>query len=67
MHSSDLICLAFLSFLFFFVPTELVEISEEDLECCGAYDCVSNTTNTTALAEPSKSLVYTLLGVYTGK
>uniref|UniRef100_A0A8C9EHX0 Protein unc-93 homolog A n=1 Tax=Pavo cristatus TaxID=9049 RepID=A0A8C9EHX0_PAVCR len=43
-----------------------VEISEEDLACCGAYDCVSNTTNTTALAEPSKSLVYTLLGVYTG-
>ncbi|XP_004935588.2 protein unc-93 homolog A [Gallus gallus] len=42
-----------------------VEISEEDLVCCGAYDCVSNTTNTTALAEPSKSLVYTLLGVYT--
>ncbi|POI33377.1 hypothetical protein CIB84_002871 [Bambusicola thoracicus] len=42
-----------------------VEISEEDLACCGAYDCVSNTTNTSALAEPSKSLVYTLLGVYT--
>ncbi|XP_072188511.1 protein unc-93 homolog A [Excalfactoria chinensis] len=42
-----------------------VEISEEDLACCGAYDCISNTTNTTALAELSKSLVYTLLGVYT--
>ncbi|XP_042691715.1 protein unc-93 homolog A isoform X4 [Centrocercus urophasianus] len=42
-----------------------VEISEDHLACCGAYDCESNTTNTTALAEPSKSLVYTLLGVYT--
>ncbi|XP_015713482.1 protein unc-93 homolog A [Coturnix japonica] len=42
-----------------------VEISEDDLACCGAYDCISNTANTTALAEPSKSLIYTLLGVYT--
>ncbi|OXB57473.1 hypothetical protein ASZ78_009250 [Callipepla squamata] len=42
-----------------------VEISEENLACCGAYDCVSNTANTTALAKPSESLVYTLLGVYT--
>lgn len=66
MHSSDLVSvLPF--FLFFSVLTELVEISEDQLACCGAYDCESNTTNTTALAEPSKSLVYTLLGVYTGK
>ncbi|NWV55537.1 UN93A protein, partial [Daphoenositta chrysoptera] len=42
-----------------------VEISEEDLECCGAYNCLTDTTNTTGSAKPSNSLIYTLLGVYT--
>ncbi|KFP11970.1 Protein unc-93 A, partial [Egretta garzetta] len=43
-----------------------VEISEENLTCCGAYDCVTNATGTTgSAAEPSKSLIYTLLGIYT--
>ncbi|NXE77994.1 UN93A protein, partial [Cochlearius cochlearius] len=43
-----------------------VEISEENLTCCGAYDCVTDTTDTTgSAAEPSKSLIYTLLGIYT--
>ncbi|NXG28083.1 UN93A protein, partial [Dromaius novaehollandiae] len=43
-----------------------VEISEEDLPCCGAYDCMtSDATNTTGSAGPSKSLIYTLLGIYT--
>ncbi|KAM8809246.1 protein unc-93 homolog A [Eudromia elegans] len=42
------------------------EILEEDLACCGAYDCMtSDTTNTTGSAGPSTSLIYTLLGIYT--
>uniref|UniRef100_A0A8C3RFP7 Protein unc-93 homolog A n=1 Tax=Cyanoderma ruficeps TaxID=181631 RepID=A0A8C3RFP7_9PASS len=36
-----------------------------DLECCGAYNCLTDTTNTTGSAKPSNSLIYTLLGVYT--
>ncbi|XP_066402205.1 protein unc-93 homolog A [Molothrus aeneus] len=40
------------------------EISEEDLECCGAYDCLTDTTNSTGSERPSDSLIYTLLGVY---
>uniref|UniRef100_A0A8C3NID0 Protein unc-93 homolog A n=1 Tax=Geospiza parvula TaxID=87175 RepID=A0A8C3NID0_GEOPR len=42
------------------------EISEEHLECCGAYDCLTDTTNSTGSERPSDSLIYTLLGVYTG-
>ncbi|XP_030355927.1 protein unc-93 homolog A isoform X3 [Strigops habroptila] len=49
--------------VFLLVPTELVEISE--VACCGAYDCMTNTTNTTGSAEPSNSLIYILLGIYT--
>ncbi|NXX64496.1 UN93A protein, partial [Spizella passerina] len=41
------------------------EVSEEDLECCGAYDCLTDTTNSTGSERPSDSLIYTLLGVYT--
>ncbi|RLV98568.1 hypothetical protein DV515_00010716, partial [Chloebia gouldiae] len=40
------------------------EISEEDLECCGAYDCLTDATNSTGLERPSDSLIYTLVGVY---
>ncbi|XP_076190115.1 protein unc-93 homolog A isoform X3 [Aptenodytes patagonicus] len=47
-------------------PADLIaEISEENLACCGAYDCMTDTTNTTGSAEPSNSLIYTLLGIYT--
>ncbi|XP_062981490.1 protein unc-93 homolog A [Elgaria multicarinata webbii] len=44
-----------------------VEISEADLACCGAYNCMTtNTTNNTATSTgPSDTLVYTLLGIYT--
>ncbi|NXL72631.1 UN93A protein, partial [Leptocoma aspasia] len=41
------------------------EISEEDLQCCGAYDCLTDTTNSTGSERPSNSLIYTLVGVYT--
>ncbi|NXH42050.1 UN93A protein, partial [Dicaeum eximium] len=41
------------------------EISEEALECCGAYDCLTDTTNSTGSERPSNSLIYTLVGVYT--
>ncbi|XP_033369023.1 protein unc-93 homolog A [Parus major] len=42
-----------------------VEITEEDLECCGAFNCLTDTTNSTASARPSNSLIYTLVGIYT--
>ncbi|OWK61276.1 Protein unc-93 A [Lonchura striata] len=41
------------------------EISEEDLECCGAYDCLTDANNSTGSERPSDSLIYTLVGVYT--
>ncbi|XP_064270090.1 protein unc-93 homolog A isoform X5 [Passer domesticus] len=41
------------------------EISEDNLECCGAYDCLTDTTNSTGSERPSNSLIYTLVGVYT--
>ncbi|NXQ58864.1 UN93A protein, partial [Anthoscopus minutus] len=41
------------------------EITEEDLECCGAYNCLTGTTNTSESSRPSNSLIYTLVGVYT--
>ncbi|XP_054856752.1 protein unc-93 homolog A [Eublepharis macularius] len=44
------------------------EISEADLACCGAYDCVNTQTgnDTGASNKPSNTLIYTLLGIYTG-
>uniref|UniRef100_A0A8B9RWW1 Protein unc-93 homolog A n=1 Tax=Accipiter nisus TaxID=211598 RepID=A0A8B9RWW1_9AVES len=55
-----------ISSLIFSQASTKVEISEENLACCGAYDCMTDTTNTTGPAEPSNSLIYTLLGIYTG-
>ncbi|NWZ79242.1 UN93A protein, partial [Poecile atricapillus] len=42
-----------------------VEITEEDLKCCGAFNCLTGTTNSTESARPSNSLIYTLVGIYT--
>uniref|UniRef100_A0A8B9GJW1 Protein unc-93 homolog A n=1 Tax=Amazona collaria TaxID=241587 RepID=A0A8B9GJW1_9PSIT len=42
------------------------QASTKDVACCGAHDCMTNTTNTTGSAEPSNSLIYILLGIYTG-
>ncbi|XP_065535146.1 protein unc-93 homolog A isoform X4 [Lathamus discolor] len=52
-----------ISSLVFSQASTKVEISE--VACCGAYDCMTNTTNTTGSAEPSNSLIYILLGIYT--
>ncbi|XP_061234517.1 protein unc-93 homolog A isoform X3 [Neopsephotus bourkii] len=52
-----------ISSLVFSQASTKVEISE--VACCGAYDCMTNTTNTTESAEPSNSLIYILLGIYT--
>ncbi|XP_061482362.1 protein unc-93 homolog A isoform X2 [Rhineura floridana] len=43
-------------------------ISEADLACCGAEDCMAtNATNgDVASKRPSVTLIYTLLGIYTG-
>ncbi|KAJ7411563.1 Protein unc-93 A [Willisornis vidua] len=54
-----------ISSLIFSQSSTKVEISEEDLACCGAYNCLTDSTNTTESAKPSNSLIYTLLGVYT--
>uniref|UniRef100_A0A8D0EAU1 Protein unc-93 homolog A n=1 Tax=Salvator merianae TaxID=96440 RepID=A0A8D0EAU1_SALMN len=57
-----------ISSLVFGQSPKQVNISEVDLMCCGAEDCTAtNITNSTAdPAGPSKSLIYTLLGIYTG-
>ncbi|KAJ6664632.1 hypothetical protein lerEdw1_006205 [Lerista edwardsae] len=40
--------------------------SDEELECCGAYDCIANATNGADTPKrPSETLIYTLLGIYT--
>ncbi|XP_064301649.1 protein unc-93 homolog A isoform X2 [Phalacrocorax carbo] len=54
-----------ISSLIFSQASNKVELSEENLACCGAYDCTTDTSNTTGSAEPSSSLIYTLLGSYT--
>ncbi|NXU75725.1 UN93A protein, partial [Oreotrochilus melanogaster] len=54
-----------ISSLIFSQASNKVEQSEENLECCGAYDCTTGTSNATGSAEPSSSLIYTLLGIYT--
>nr|XP_056709062.1 protein unc-93 homolog A-like [Euleptes europaea] len=46
------------------------EISEADLACCGAFDCMEkldgNDTEAPSPSKPSDTLIYTLLGIYTG-
>ncbi|KFQ67765.1 Protein unc-93 A, partial [Phaethon lepturus] len=54
-----------ISSMIFSQASNKVEISGENLACCGAYDCMTDTTNTTGSAKPSNSLIYTLLGIYT--
>nr|XP_021523512.1 protein unc-93 homolog A isoform X2 [Aotus nancymaae] len=41
-------------------------LPEEQLESCGASDCLMATTTTNSTQGPSQQLVYTLLGIYTG-
>ncbi|XP_076976958.1 protein unc-93 homolog A [Tamandua tetradactyla] len=41
-------------------------ISEEQLEFCGASDCMNATLPTNSTQRPSQELIYTLLGIYTG-
>nr|XP_014344838.1 PREDICTED: protein unc-93 homolog A isoform X2 [Latimeria chalumnae] len=46
-----------------------VEITEDSLQYCGAADCPQLNTNSSNITEserPSDTLVYTLLGIYTG-
>ncbi|XP_005443170.2 protein unc-93 homolog A [Falco biarmicus] len=65
IFQSSGICGNLISSLIFSQASTKVEISEENLACCGAYDCMTDTTNTTGSAESSSSLIYTLLGTYT--
>lgn len=41
-------------------------IQEEQLLSCGASDCVMATAPTNHTQSPSRELIYTLLGIYTG-
>ncbi|XP_048343369.1 protein unc-93 homolog A isoform X2 [Sphaerodactylus townsendi] len=44
------------------------DISEADLTCCGAHDCLGelDRNGTKGPNKPSDTLIYTLLGIYTG-
>nr|XP_006122982.1 protein unc-93 homolog A isoform X1 [Pelodiscus sinensis]XP_006122983.1 protein unc-93 homolog A isoform X1 [Pelodiscus sinensis]XP_025040355.1 protein unc-93 homolog A isoform X1 [Pelodiscus sinensis] len=56
-----------ISSLIFGQTNTKVEVSKEDLMCCGAYDCMTNATaNISVSSGPTKTLIYTLLGIYTG-
>uniref|UniRef100_A0A8C3VEP4 Protein unc-93 homolog A n=1 Tax=Catharus ustulatus TaxID=91951 RepID=A0A8C3VEP4_CATUS len=57
--------LVFQSSVWTYLISSLTYLSSH-LECCGAYNCLTDTTNTTDSVKPSNSLIYTLLGVYTG-
>uniref|UniRef100_L7MZV9 Protein unc-93 homolog A n=1 Tax=Anolis carolinensis TaxID=28377 RepID=L7MZV9_ANOCA len=46
-------------------PKEM-NISEAELECCGAADCRNMTTYDADISRPTETLIYTLLGIYTG-
>lgn len=41
-------------------------IPEEQLLSCGASDCLMATASTNSTQRPSQTLIYTLLGIYTG-
>lgn len=55
-----------ISSLVFGQTPEKATISEAELACCGAYDCTNSTDNPEIPKGPSKTLIYTLLGIYTG-
>ncbi|KAF4794833.1 Protein unc-93 A [Turdus rufiventris] len=65
VFQSSGICGNLISSLILSQSSTKVNISEGDLECCGAYNCLTDTTNATDSVKPSNSLIYTLLGVYT--
>ena len=41
-------------------------IPEEQLQTCGASDCLMATASTNSTRRPSQDLIYTLMGIYTG-
>lgn len=41
-------------------------IPEEQLQACGASDCLMATVSTNSTKRPSQDLIYTLMGIYTG-
>lgn len=41
-------------------------IPEEQLLSCGADDCLMATASSNSTQRPSRELIYTLLGIYTG-
>ncbi|XP_010841990.1 PREDICTED: protein unc-93 homolog A [Bison bison bison] len=53
------------SLVFSQTPTQGT-IPEEQLQACGASDCLMATVSTNSTKRPSQDLIYTLLGIYTG-
>ncbi|XP_032194372.1 protein unc-93 homolog A isoform X2 [Mustela erminea] len=53
------------SLVFGQTPTQEA-IPEEQLLSCGASDCLMATASTNSTQRPSQTLIYTLLGIYTG-
>ncbi|XP_027407844.1 protein unc-93 homolog A isoform X4 [Bos indicus] len=53
------------SLVFGQMPTQGT-IPEEQLQACGASDCLMATVFTNSTKRPSQDLIYTLLGIYTG-
>ncbi|XP_061284538.1 protein unc-93 homolog A isoform X3 [Bos javanicus] len=53
------------SLVFGQMPTQGT-IPEEQLQACGASDCLMATVSTNSTKRPSQDLIYTLLGIYTG-
>ncbi|KAM9679431.1 protein unc-93 homolog A isoform 4-T5 [Dama dama] len=41
-------------------------VPEEQLQTCGASDCLMATASTNSTRRPSQDLIYTLMGIYTG-
>lgn len=46
-------------------PSE--SLPEEQLASCGASDCLMATASSNSTQQPSQRLIYTLLGIYTGR
>ena len=41
-------------------------VPEEQLQACGASDCLMAVASTNSTKRPSQDLIYTLMGIYTG-
>ncbi|XP_062832273.1 protein unc-93 homolog A isoform X2 [Anolis carolinensis] len=66
IFQSSGICGNLISSVVFGQTPKEMNISEAELECCGAADCRNMTTYDADISRPTETLIYTLLGIYTG-